>query len=60
MNKVWTKKWKEVLIWFSGYINFIAFALVGGYTIVKSGDEDLKKAKQYVDILLKYRNEKER
>lgn len=43
MNKVWTKKWKEVLIWFSGYINFIAFALVGGYTIVKSDDEDLKK-----------------
>lgn len=26
----------------------------------KNGDEDLKKAKQYVDILLKYRNEKER
>lgn len=43
MNKVWTKKWKEVLIWLSGYINFVAFALVGGYTIVKSEDEDLKK-----------------
>ena len=26
----------------------------------KNGDEDLKKAKQYVDILLQSRNEKER
>ena len=43
MKEVWTKKWKEVLIWFSAYISFIAFAIVGGYVIVKSNDDDLKK-----------------
>ena len=43
MKEVWTKKWKEVLIWFSAYIGFIAFAIVGGYVIVKSNDDDLKK-----------------
>ncbi len=44
---VWTKKWKKLLIWLSGYLSIIAFALVGGYTIVKSDDEDLQKtAKQ--------------
>ena len=43
MKEVWSKKWKEVLIWFSAYISFIAFAITGGYTIVKSNDNDLKK-----------------
>ena len=43
MKEVWSKKWKEVLIWFSAYISFIAFAIIGGYTIVKSNDDDLKK-----------------
>ena len=43
MKEVWSKKWKEVLIWFSAYISFIAFAIIGGYTIVKSNDNDLKK-----------------
>lgn len=43
MKEVWTKKWKEVLIWFSAYISFIAFAIIGGYVIVKSNDDDLKK-----------------
>lgn len=43
MKKVWTSRWKKALIWISGYLSFIAFAVVGGYTIVKSEDEDLKK-----------------
>ncbi len=43
MKKEWSNKWKKVLIWFSGYFSFIAFAIVGGYTIVKSEDEELKK-----------------
>ena len=43
MKKVWTNRWKKVLIWLSGYLSFIAFAIVGGYTIVKSEDEELKK-----------------
>ena len=43
MKEVWSKKWKEILIWFSAYISFIAFAIIGGYTIVKINDDDLKK-----------------
>ena len=43
MNEIWTKKWKKVLIWISGYINFIAFAIVGGWVIAKSEDRELKK-----------------
>ncbi len=43
MKNIWTKKWKNVLIWFSGYFSFIAFAITGGYAIVKSEDEELKK-----------------
>lgn len=50
MSEAWTKKWKEVLIWFSGYVSFIAYAIVGGYVIVKSSDEDLKKTVKKVFI----------
>ncbi len=43
MNSNWSNKWKKCLIWFSAYMNFIAYALVGGYVIVKNDDEELKK-----------------
>ncbi len=43
MNSKWSKKWKSIFIWASAYISYIAFALVGGYTIVKTDDEELKK-----------------
>ncbi len=50
---MWSKKWKEILIWVSGFFGFLTFALVGGYTIVKSEDEDLKKtAKKGFIVLL--------
>ncbi len=54
MNETWSLKWKKVLIWFSGYISFLAFAIIGGYTIVKSENEELKKtAKQtFLTVLL--------
>ncbi len=53
MNGNWSMKWKKVLIWFSGYISFLAFALVGGYAIVKSENEELKKtAKQTFIVVL--------
>ncbi len=53
MKNIWSMKWKKVLIWFSGYISFLAFALVGGYTLVKSEDEELKKtAKQTFIVVL--------
>ena len=43
MNKIWTQKWKAALIWMSAYLSFIAYALVGGYVILKSDDEHLNK-----------------
>lgn len=43
MKEIWTKTWKKALIWLCGYSSFIAYALVGGYVIVKSDDEELKK-----------------
>ncbi len=43
MNKIWTKKWKSVLIWICAYLNFIAYALVGGYVIFKTEDEELQR-----------------
>ncbi len=53
MQNTWSQKWKKVLIWFSGYISFLAFALIGGYTIVKTEDEELKKtAKQTFIVVL--------
>lgn len=51
MKEIWTKKLKEALIWLCGYVNFIAYALVGGYVIVKSNDEDLKKTTKTVFIV---------
>lgn len=42
MKKIWTNRWKKALIWFSGYFSLIAFAIVGGYVIVKSEDDDLR------------------
>lgn len=43
MKKVWDNRWKKVMIWLSGYLSFIAYAVIGGYVIVKSEDEDLRK-----------------
>lgn len=43
MKEVWSNSWKKILIWACGYVSIIAFAIAGGYAIVKSEDEDLKK-----------------
>ncbi len=43
MKEIWTKKWKTVLIWLCGYLSIAAYALVGGYTIVKTEDDELKQ-----------------
>ncbi len=50
MGNVWSKKWKQLLVWFSGYFGFTAFAIVGGYTILK-GEEELKKMAKQVFIV---------
>ncbi len=43
MKPEWTNKWKKCLIWFSGYFSFIAYAVVGGYVVIKGEDKELKK-----------------
>lgn len=43
MKEGWSNRWKRLLIWVSGYLSIIAYVIVGGYFIVKSEDEDLKK-----------------
>lgn len=35
--------WKKIFILLSGYVNFIAFAVVGGLVCYKTEDEELKK-----------------
>lgn len=53
MKEGWTTRWKALLIWACGYLSIIAFAIVGGYAIVKSDDEELKKtAKQAFIVTL--------
>ena len=51
MKEGWSGRWKALLIWASGYLSFIAFAIVGGYVIVKSEDEELKKTAKQVFII---------
>ncbi len=34
---------KKCFMWVCGYLNIVAFALVGGYLYIKSDDEDMKK-----------------
>lgn len=43
MKEGWSTRWKALLIWACGYLSIIAFALAGGYAIVKSDDEKLKQ-----------------
>ncbi len=53
MKEVWTKSWKKVLVWVCGYFSIIAFAIAGGYAIVKSEDEELRRsAKQCFIVTL--------
>ena len=44
MKEFWTKNWKKALLWLSGYLSIIAFAVVGGYIIVRSEDQDLRRS----------------
>lgn len=48
MKEIWTLRWKKALIWLSGYVHFIAFAIVGGYVVFKTTDERLQKTAKTV------------
>lgn len=43
MKEIWTKSWKRVLIWACGYVSLIAFAITGGYAIIKCEDEEIRR-----------------
>lgn len=51
MDKVWTKRWKEVFVWLAAYLNLVAFVIVGGYVIVKSEDKELRKTTKLIFIV---------
>jgi len=51
MDKVWTKRWREVFVWLSAYLGIVAFAIVGGYVIVKSEDQVLRKRTKTILIV---------
>lgn len=51
MKEGWTRRWKALLIWLCGYLSIIAYAITGGYVIVKSEDEKLKKTAKAVMIV---------
>ena len=43
MKSDWNNRWKKAFIWLSGYRRIIAFAVVGGYVVVKCEDKELRK-----------------
>lgn len=55
MKEIWTKSWKKVLVWVCGYVGILAFAIAGGYVIVKSEDAELHRtAKQCFIVTLAF------
>ena len=52
MKEVWTKSWKKVLIWACGFASIVAFAVVGGYAIVKEDEEVKRTAKNCFIVTL--------
>ena len=51
MKEGWTTRWKALFLWLCGYLSIIAFAVTGGYVIVKSENEELKKTVKKVFIV---------
>lgn len=42
MKEGWSQRWKKLLVWACGYLNIVAFVIVGGYFVVKTEDKELK------------------
>lgn len=51
-NGKWTRKLINVLIWVSGYLNFVAFVVVGGFAIIKGNDEQKLVSKRVFVVTL--------
>ena len=43
MKEGWTTRWKALFLWLCGYLSIIAFAVTGGYVIVKSENEERRE-----------------
>ena len=52
MKELWTLRWKKALLWLCGYVNLIAFAVAGGYVIVKSTDKELQRTAKLVFVIV--------
>ena len=52
MKELWSKRWKKLLIWVCGYLSIVAYAIVGGYTIVKCDDRELKETSKRAFIVV--------
>ena len=37
-----SSKWQKAIVWFTGYVNVIAFILAGGYMYLNTQDKDVK------------------
>ena len=51
MKEGWTTRWKALFLWLCGYLSIVAFAVTGGYVIVRSENEALKKTATNVLIV---------
>lgn len=51
MKEGWTTRWKALFLWLCGYLSIVAFAVTGGYVIVRSENEALKKTAKNVLIV---------
>lgn len=47
----WNKKLTKLFVYLSGYVSFIAFAIVGGYVVAKSDDKELRNTAKKVFII---------
>ena len=52
MKELWSKRWKKLLIWVCGYLSIVAYAIVGGYTIVKCDDRELKETSKRAFVVV--------
>ena len=52
MKELWSKRWKKLRIWVCGYLSIVAYAIVGGYTIVKCDDRELKETSKRAFVVV--------
>ena len=51
MKGLWTHRWKAALIWLCGYVNLIAYAVVGGFVVFRTEDQKLHRTEKTVFVV---------